>query len=54
MGDQVFPRRLGLDMPSYLPSMKFVRSRAVREQLYRAFVTRAGEENAPLNVSHQW
>ena len=42
------PWKLGLDMPSYLPSMKFVKDRAVREQLYRAFVTRAGEENAPL------
>lgn len=42
------PWKLGLDMPSYLPSMKFLKSRAVREQLYRAMVTRAGEENSPL------
>jgi len=42
------PWRLGLDMPSYLPAMKFLRDRSVREALYRAFVTRAGEVNAPL------
>ena len=42
------PWKLGLDMPSYLPAMKFLKSRGVRETLYRSFVTRAGEENAPL------
>ena len=42
------PWKLGLDMPSYLPAMKFCKDRGVREQLYRAFVTRAGESNAPL------
>ena len=42
------PWKLGLDMPSYLPAMKFVKKRSVREELYRAFVTRAGDENAPL------
>lgn len=42
------PWKLGLDMPSYLPSMKFLTKRSVREQLYRAFVKRADEENAPL------
>jgi len=42
------PWKLGLDMPSYLPAMKFLKDRAVREQLYRAFVSRAGEANAPL------
>ena len=42
------PWKLGLDMPSYLPAMKFIKSPKVRETLYRAFVTRAGEENAPL------
>ena len=42
------PWKMGLDMPSYLPSMKFLKKRSVREQLYRAFVTRAGDENAPL------
>jgi oligopeptidase A len=42
------PWKLGLDMPSYLPAMKFIKNRGVREKLYRAFVTRAGEENEPL------
>ena len=35
-------------MPTYLPAMKFLKDRGVREKLYRAFVTRAGEENTPL------
>lgn len=42
------PWKLGLDMPSYLPAMKFIKDRGVREQLYRAFVTRAGDVNEPL------
>merc|ERR1719199_1145732 len=42
------PWKLGLDMPTYLPAMKFLKDRGVREKLYRAFVTRAGEENTPL------
>jgi hypothetical protein len=42
------PWRLCLDMPSYLPAMKHLKSNTVREQLYRAFVTRAGDANAPL------
>jgi len=42
------PWKLGLDMPSYIPAMKFIKDSAVREKLYRAFVTRAGEENSPL------
>jgi oligopeptidase A len=42
------PWKLGLDMPSYLPAMKMLKDRSVREQLYKAFVTRAGEENTPL------
>jgi len=42
------PWKLGLDMPSYLPAMKFIKNGAVREKLYRAFVTRAGEANEPL------
>lgn len=42
------PWRLCLDMPSYLPAMKHLKSSAVREQMYRAFVTRAGEANTPL------
>ena len=31
-----------------VPAMKFIKDRSVREQLYRAFVTRAGEANEPL------
>jgi len=42
------PWKLGLDMPSYLPSLKFIKDRAVREKLYRAFVTRAGDVNEQL------
>ena len=42
------PWKLGLDMPSYLPAMKMLKDRSVREELYKAFVTRAGEENTPL------
>merc|ERR1719238_2024582 len=42
------PWKLGLDMPSYLPAMKFIKDASVREQLYRAFVTRAGDANEPL------
>ena len=42
------PWKLGLDMPSYLPSLKFIKERSVREKLYRAYVARAGEVNEPL------
>lgn len=42
------PWQLGLDMPTYLPAMKFIKNRSVREKLYRAFVTRAGGANEPL------
>eukprot|EP00747_Dinoflagellata_sp_TGD_P048312 gnl/TRDRNA2_/TRDRNA2_145542_c2_seq1.p1 gnl/TRDRNA2_/TRDRNA2_145542_c2~~gnl/TRDRNA2_/TRDRNA2_145542_c2_seq1.p1 ORF type:complete len:794 (+),score=180.51 gnl/TRDRNA2_/TRDRNA2_145542_c2_seq1:284-2383(+) len=37
------PWTLTLDMPSYLPSMQHLKDRALREQLYRAYVTRASE-----------
>jgi oligopeptidase A len=40
-----------LDSPSYLPCMQHLRSREIREKLYRAFVTRASEgehDNAPI------
>jgi len=40
-----------LDIPSYLPFMQYGENRRLREQLYRAFVTRASSENldnAPL------
>jgi oligopeptidase A len=45
------PWVLTLDMPCYLPCMQHLKSRARREQLYRAFVSRAssGEvDNAPI------
>ena len=35
-------------MPAYLPAMKYIKDGAVREKLYRSFVTRAGAENEPL------
>jgi oligopeptidase A len=35
--------KLTLKMPSYLPVMQFARSSALRERLYRAYVTRASE-----------
>ncbi|MFT4266758.1 MAG: M3 family metallopeptidase [Xenophilus sp.] len=46
--------KLTLKMPSYLPVMQFARSSALRERLYRAYVTRASEfgdpafDNTPL------
>lgn len=45
------PWRLTLDMPSYLPAMKFLKSPVLREKLYRANVTRASSgdlDNGPL------
>ena len=42
------PWKLGLDMPASLPAMKYIKDGAVREKLYRSFVTRAGAENEPL------
>jgi len=46
--------KLTLKMPCYLPVMQFARSSALRETLYRAYVTRASEfgdaalDNSPL------
>ncbi|MBP6896614.1 MAG: M3 family metallopeptidase [Pseudacidovorax sp.] len=46
--------KLTLKMPCYLPVMQFARSSALREHLYRAYVTRASEfgdpafDNTPL------
>ncbi len=43
--------KITLDIPSYLPFMQYGENRALREKLYRAFVTRAsaGErDNTPL------
>ncbi|SEA52926.1 M3 family metallopeptidase [Variovorax sp. YR216] len=39
--------KLTLKMPSYLPVMQFAKSSALREQLYRAYVTRASELGDP-------
>jgi len=46
--------KITLQMPSYLPVMQYADSRALREQVYRAYVTRASEfgktdwDNTPL------
>jgi len=45
------PWRFTLDMPSYLPFMKHSRRRDLREQMYRASITRAAQgeyDNQPL------
>ena len=34
-------------MPSYLPVMQFAHSSALRERLYRAYVTRASDQGDP-------
>ncbi len=39
--------KLTLKMPSYLPVMQFARSSALREKLYRAYVTRASDQGDP-------
>ncbi len=39
--------KITLHMPSYLPVMQYADSRALREQLYRAYVTRASEFGKP-------
>jgi len=38
--------KITLKMPSYLPVMQFGRNRALRETLYRAYVTRASDQAA--------
>lgn len=45
------PWVLTLDIPSYLPAMKYLKDRAIREQIYRAYVTRAADgefDNKPI------
>lgn len=45
------PWRLTMDFPSYIPAMKHLKSSDIREKMYRAFVTRASEDeldNGPL------
>ena len=39
--------KLTLKMPCYLPVMQFAKSGALREKLYRAYVTRASDQGAP-------
>jgi oligopeptidase A len=39
--------KLTLHMPSYLPVMQYADNRALREQIYRAYVTRASEFGKP-------
>ena len=44
------PWLLGLDMPRYVPFMKYSRRRDLREQLYKAHVSRAsGQDGSELN-----
>ncbi|TXH87988.1 MAG: M3 family peptidase [Rhodoferax sp.] len=40
--------KLTLKMPCYLPVMQFAHSSALREKLYRAYVTRASDQAEPL------
>ena len=44
--------RFTLQFPSYLPVMQYAKDRTLREQMYRAYVTRAtgdsGKDNSPL------
>jgi len=39
--------KLTLKMPSYLPVMQFAHRRALRERVYRAYVTRASDQGDP-------
>ncbi|AMO25633.1 M3 family metallopeptidase [Ramlibacter tataouinensis] len=39
--------KLTLKMPSYLPVMQFGHDRALRERMYRAYVTRASDQGEP-------
>ena len=41
---QAGPWKLTLDIPSYLPVMQHSRRRELREQVYRAFISRASDE----------
>jgi len=44
IADRPGQHRLSLHMPVYLPLMQYARDRALRETLYRAYVTRACEQ----------
>jgi oligopeptidase A len=44
-----------LHMPSYLPVMQYAKDRALREQLYRAFTTRASDQfKVDDTINAQW
>jgi oligopeptidase A len=43
--------KLTLKMPSYLPVMQFAHSSALRETLYRAYVTRASDQARQSSAS---
>jgi len=38
-----------LDVPSYLPIMMYADNRALREEMYRAYATRASDQDGPSN-----
>jgi len=42
------PWMLTLDAPSYVPAMQHLKSRELREQMYRAYLTRAADANAEI------
>ncbi|KAJ8605658.1 hypothetical protein CTAYLR_000169 [Chrysophaeum taylorii] len=42
------PWVVSLDIPSYLPAMKHLQDESVRETLYKAYIGRAGAQNAEL------
>uniref|UniRef100_A0A7S1HUK8 oligopeptidase A n=2 Tax=Eutreptiella gymnastica TaxID=73025 RepID=A0A7S1HUK8_9EUGL len=45
------PWVIGLDIPAYMPAMQHLKDGSVREQLYRAYVSRAStgdQDNAPI------
>ena len=44
MNPDAGPWRITHDMPSYIAAMQHLPSRALREQIYRAYITRAGEK----------
>jgi len=45
------PWRMTLDMPSYIPAMKHLKSTEIREKMYRTYISRASEgdlDNGPI------
>ncbi len=44
--------KLNLKMPCYLPVMQFAHNSAVREQLYRAYVTRASDQGSDASLDN--